>query len=757
MDVIGAEVPGKHLATEVGDPNRLLVEYSTEILIPVPGPYLIATLRRDFLKAILMLNDFLIFVDDTLRFFKTGENLSLEYRQMIITPRTGDPSDYSRVVAEAAKDQLFKKRLERSPKQTPKTVLQSRLAAPNDVFRELYDAGVLRATEKVLSPELVKVQKFDDKLKLVLEPLLVNRKPNVPDDITESVKEIAAQAFVDAETAHPALMRREFQDLAPETRKLAEQWMVAYHVSKSPQVAKPFHVDLVDVLGFNLNFFVREWAFSRHERMTIEFGEPKLIGPVGAEPVPPQGFYEREDYTASQRELVIGSRTRQRATSVEAQSFGATALRKSLEKVYYSGAGALDQLTSQASNSLLREERRNAVITLIREVSDERETTTLTTTSAATSSTITRRAVGVDDKRAATHHRMKVSVPVQVEVSMHDVGLTWAPRVFNPFFNLRQAIWNAYEQAYVDHQARYYVPEPTRPPLVFDQFIASTSILMEGEETAVENFTITLQPSDRELRPDLDNATVTWNQDESFWNDDPDHFVARLENLAFSGNRITGRVRLETDDGGADFQGSALIEVPVLRYSQETVNALAQYELDLRDYEMRREALNAQARQYATIKQREFIESHAANDDIQKTVFDALIRSICTTFMLPHQSYYKEIIALTIDWTNAKMEFETADLATLAFPDYPPDHFTNSLAVRFFLPIIKTAEDNLFDALMACGSFQVRQSVENARNRIDNERTRLENDGPDLLDEFSTEMIIGEHIEAVLSDYDMAK
>jgi hypothetical protein len=471
MPVIEAEVPVKHLATEVADPNRLLVEYSTEILIPVPGPYLIATLRRDFLKAILMLNDFLIFVDDTVRFLKTGNTLSLLYQQTTITPRTGDPSDYSRVVAAAANDVLLKKRLDTRPKRTPKFVLQSRLAAPNDVFRELYDVGVLRATENVLSPELVKVQGFDNKLKIALKPLLVNRQSNVPDDIPEPVQEITAQAFVDAETAHPALMRKEFRNLAPDALKLVQQWMVAYHVSKTPQVAKPFHVDLVGVLGFSPNIFVREWAFSRRERMTIEFGKPKLIGPVGAEPVPPQGFYEREDYTASQRELVIGSRTRQRSTSVEAQSFGAAAVRKSLEKVYYSGAGALDQLTSQASNSLLREERRNAVITLIREVSDERETTTITATSAATSSTTTRRAVGVDDKRAATHHRMKVAVPVLVEVAMHDVGLTWAPRVFNPFFNLRQAIWDAYEQAYVGHLARYYVP-----PSPHDRRLFSTSL-----------------------------------------------------------------------------------------------------------------------------------------------------------------------------------------------------------------------------------------------------------------------------------------
>lgn len=45
-------------------------------------------------------------------------------------------------------------------------------------------------------------------------------------------------------------------------------------------------------------------------------------------------------------------------------SLGTHALRQRLDSVYYSGTGTLNQLTNQASNSLLTEERRSVVMQL---------------------------------------------------------------------------------------------------------------------------------------------------------------------------------------------------------------------------------------------------------------------------------------------------------------------------------------------------------------------------------------------------------
>jgi hypothetical protein len=363
----------------------------------------------------------------------------------------------------------------------------------------------------------------------------------------------------------------------------------------------------------------------------------------------------------------------------------------------------------------------------------------------------------VDNKRSSTHHRFKVVVPVKNTVSLYGVGLTWCPRIFNPFMDLRQAARDAYDTAYREYLQQYYVPEPVRPHIVWERYTVTKDVTMEGEESVSQNFDIVLSSVDRETKPDLNNASVVWNQDEDWLNDDPDTWAIWLSSLIFSGHTITGKVNAETTDGGADFQGYARITIPILRYSQETVNNFAQYESDLTDYSLKLQALEAASKQYARIKQREFIERHQSQDAITKILIEELVRRICYNIPVKNHSYYKEIISRCIDWTRAKIEFESRDIGSLLYPDFPPDHFMNSPAVRYFLPVIRTAEDILFDVLKEIGSFFTKQSVENARNRINAMRDNLNRNGPSQLDEYESSLTIGEHIEGVMSNHDLAE
>ena len=92
----------------------------------------------------------------------------------------------------------------------------------------------------------------------------------------------------------------------------------------------------------------------------------------------------------------------------------------------------------------------------------------------------------------------------------------------------------------------------------------------------------------------------------------------------------------------------------------------------------------------------------------------------------------------------------------LDFPDFAADHFVNSLGVRLFLPINRGAESTLFDTLTTCGTFQIQQSVANALDQVNVIRDHLPQDGPDQIDQFSTEMVIGDHIEGVMSARELA-
>lgn len=770
MPIIQANVPQAHLATGMGNPNELLVEYSTDLLLPVAGPYLLTQLRRDFVRALMLLNDFLAFVEDARTYLASGAEIALPPKAAnLVYPTTRNASTYGREITPVAQaaltGDLYRPGLAGKMGARSKDAgipiresLLARLAAPNLVFREMLEAGLLQRTPRLLAPGLAKAPTFSARAVLVLQALLRPRQQHVPPAVAATMRALATQAIDTAALKHSGYLRLDFEALPRQTWNLLVQWMVAYHLSIARAVPAPFAVDLSPTLGFGPSMFVQEWALNRRERLRLAFGTPDLRGPLAAEPVAPRGTFRREDYSATQNELTLLTAESRRSGTTEALSLSAGNLRRELDSVYYSGSGGLNQLTSQASNALLTEDRRQVVLTIIREVSEARENMALDITSRITSSTVTREAVGVDQKLAATHHRFRVVVPVTATVEMHDVGLTWSPRVSNPFFALRQAIHAAYETAYRSHLHQYYVPEPVSPPIVWERYVVSTDRkIKKANELVVErDFEIQLPPSDRQDYPDFGSWTVVWNQSESWDNDDPDHFSAGLKDPSFSGGTIRGTVRLETDDGGSDWQGFAHIEVPVLRYSQDTINALAQHELAMQDYNLKRQALEAQAHQFARIREREFIERHEAREPLLKLVFYELIRRICVPWLASQVSYYKEILWRCIDWKHAKIDLEPAKLDALAYPDFEADHFVNSLWVRLFLPINKGAETNFFDALTACGTFQVRASVTAALNHVDAIRTRLQQNGPDQIDQFTTEMIIGDHIEAVMSAREMA-
>jgi hypothetical protein len=630
------------------------------------------------------------------------------------------------------------------------------LASPNSIMREAFEAGLIEKSNQIFSENFSRAKNLSERTEMVLTTLLASVATDVPLEITPTTRKLVVEAINLAKAKHPSFLFQDFTQFPQGLNDHLIKWLVAHHRSKKYQVGIA-HKDLHQLLGFIPAITLREWAFKRKERLTMEFGTPDLRGPTGAEALPPQGTFKREDYRGLQEELSTMAAERREVTAREARGLAIGSIRNQLDTVYYAGPGNVNELTSQASTSLLREQSRNRILGLLREVSELRENTVISVGTDNVSTTISRKSRGVDPKLSATHHRFKVIVPIKNTVSMYDVGLTWCPRIFNPFMDLRQAVRDVYNAAFREYKQQYYVPEPVKPHIVWERYTVSKDVNMEGEEYVSEWFHIVLASVERETKPDLNGASVVWNQDEDWLNDDPDTWAIWLANLSFSGQTISGRVIAETTDGGADFQGYARITVPILRYSTETVNNLAQYEADLTDYNLKIQALEASASQYAKIKQREFIERHQRQDPITKIVFEVLVKRVCQNIPAQHLSYYKEIISRCIDWSETKIEFESRAIDSLLYPDFPPDHFMNSPAVRFFLPVIRTAEDVLFDVLAEFGSFFTRQGVENARDRIKNMRDDINNNGPTELDTFDSKLTIGEHIEGVMSNHDLVR
>jgi len=754
MAILQANVPQAHLATQMGAENRLVVEYSTDLLLPLPGPTVVSTIRRDFAQALGLLNSFMTFVENARALIEAQPAPDLTRVTTKVGPvRRVDARSSSIVPSTGGTLPLRSVQFATTPQADSAEWLLAELAPPNLVLREMLDAGLLRPSGDLFSPALANAKTFDRRCALVLNQLLAVRGHTTV-KLKPATIRVVEQARSEAAIKHPGFLRDQFAGISKRTMGLLRQWCVSFHLGKTEDVKGPLAVDLTQQFGFKPQLLAHEWALNRRERLQLALGTPQLRGPVAAEPVPPNGSVRSEHYRASQHELqLVTSESRSEATR-EALRLDGGSLRRSLDTVYYPGGDSLNNLTGSAANTLLQEERRGAVLDLIRAVSESRERATVDIATEVTSATAVREATGPDPKLAATHHRFKVIVPIKASAELYDVGLTWCPRVFNPFLGLRHAITDTYERAYRDHVRQNYVPEPVRPTLTWEEYTVekNVSIKRDDEPTVSKPFEIRLEPTDREEKPDLARAAVTWLQEDTF-GDDPDHWVASLEALQFRSGTITGKVRLHTWDEGSDFKGHAHVVVPILRYSDATVDAQAAFDAERRDMSHKAQALEAQARQYAAIKQREFIERQASTVTLSKIVFEALVRRVCPASARRHASYYGELISRCIDWGAAKLSFESERIEELPYPDFPADHFVNSPAVRAFLPVIRTAEDNFFDALAACGSFETATAVKAARDRIATQRDALIAN-PQVLDQFTTEMVIGEHIEAVMSTHD---
>jgi hypothetical protein len=771
MPILQANVPQNNLATAMGAPNRIRVEYSTDILLPVPGPSLMSVLFRHYVHALMDLNEVLILTDDARQFMIGGGRFDFRVEDpATVIPRPRKQAREGASLILAAREAIarfnkntFIKTVEHIARRDThiarRDSLLARLAAPNPVLRELFDANLLQRTPTLFAQPFAQAATFDQRVEVIVETLLARHANRRPPAVIEAMRQLTTEAILIASRRYAVFRLGEFGQLPAAVRDALALWLATNHLQKADPLASAFQADLNPLLGFTPILPAREWALSRRERMDLVFGVPDLRGPLATDAVPPQGHVQREEFTSSTTELARLTGSLSTATTEEALTISSGTLRRALDTVYYSGAGDVNQLTGQGANALLTEQRRGVVLSLIRQFSESRQESEVVVSSRMSSSTTVVRAPGVDPRLAATHHRFKVVVPVDATVDMYDVGLTWSPRISNPFFELRKAIREAYRDARDSHRLQFYVAEPLTPQITYETYYVSETIYMnnDGDSDVSETVTLYVSETDRNDHPDFVNAIAEFSQDRGTWRNDSDEWTVSFEILSYSGGVIRAKVGVEVEDD--NWQGYVTITIPVLRYDDGTVNRLAQYRVQMRDYELQRDALEAQAAQYAAIKQREFIERHERLTVLNRIVFDSLMKRVCLPLFATSVSYYKEIIARCIDWTRVKIELEPGRMGDLAFPGYPADHFVNSRGVRFFLPVIRTAENTFFDTLTACGTFQVRASVENARNAINAARQRIQAapNQVERLDQFATEMVLGEHIEAVMSNHDHAR
>jgi hypothetical protein len=517
----------------------------------------------------------------------------------------------------------------------------------------------------------------------------------------------------------------------------------------------------------------REWAFNRTERLNMKVGTPTLRGPFHADAVSPNSelTISESSLTEIVRFTETGSAS-DRSRSSENVTFSASTFRESLSNLSEDG---INDETAFSQNSTLfdtlRERRREAIERTLVEISSSNQqrsgSASRTVTSAARSYT-TR---GKDPRFATTELAFEVVAPVAAEVLLEQVGIVWCPRMNSPFMYLHALIVRHEHEAEVEYLEQNSELDPVRPVEVFEQSSFTHEVGITGDTTFEAKpflFIVPAALTDWEL----DRAATTvafrngtntdynWNEQ---WNwDDLENWNAWILSIRLSGRIVDGVAVLETTDPEWLNKGFLTFKIVMRRLTAESRAALENYERDKQEAAAQRRAVAVRARQYARLRRDELIEQYEDAIVLQEEAFSGLAAEVFQGSAREHVSYYRGILHSCVEWSNASMQLEPGKVNTLPFPHLAPSHFMNAVGVRFTLPVLRAAEDAFFDALEEGAGSYHRDAADGVRKAVSDYRDVVEllkRDDPKglILDSYSSQFVLGRHLEAVLSEHPFAE
>ncbi len=517
----------------------------------------------------------------------------------------------------------------------------------------------------------------------------------------------------------------------------------------------------------------REWAFKRSERLNLKVGTPTLRGPFRAEAVSPNSELNISEASLSEtvRFTETGTGRSQSRTS-ESSNFSASTFRQSLSTLSEEGINNEGAFSSNSTLfDTLRERRREAIERTLVQVSSSNEQRSGSQERTVTSLSRSYTTRGKDASFATTELSFQVAAPVEAEVLLESVGLVWCPRMDSPFIYLHQLIVNYERQAEFEYLEQNISLDPVRPVEVYEQSTFTHEMAIKGDTGyQAKEYSFTIPAG--QIGWDLDRTATDvyfrngtagdYNWDERLNWDDLENWHAWLLSVSVQGGQVMGVAVLETTDPEWLNKGFLTFKIVMRRLTEETRVALDNYDREKQEAAAQRRAVIVRARQYARLRRDELIEQYESNTALREEAFSRLTQQVFQGSAPEHASYYREILHSCIEWGEAKMRFEPGALTSLPFPHLPPSHFMNAVGVRFTLPVLASAEESFFDALeTGAGSYHrdaakaVRQTVDNYRTEV--ERLKREDPGGLVLDRYSSQLVLGSHLEAVLSHHPFAE
>ncbi|MBL8324041.1 MAG: hypothetical protein JNJ89_03685 [Rubrivivax sp.] len=641
------------------------------------------------------------------------------------------------------------------------------LAQPNAVIEDLLAAGALAAS----GPWLGKTLGLTNDVPSAVADILTERGTVPParrDAIGPLVQQALAQLLQALGPQGNAFLQRLLQ---PQAKALRDR-LFGYVIGRVDRLGgidpglTPLPDDTV-IVGS------REWAFRRTERLSVAVGTPTLRGPFAAEAVAPASELVQSE--SSLQEVVSfreqGSAT-SRSTRSEAASFTSSTFRQALAHMAEEGInseGAFSQQTTLFDT--LRERRREAIDRTLTQVSRSNEQRSGSVSRSVTSQARSYTTRGKDVVHATTEVSFQVAAPVEVEVRLEDVGLVWCPRLPSPFIALHRLVTEHEREARTDYLRQNQVTDPVRPPGDFEGATFKKEVSVRGNtRTQVVSFDIEIPAQYRDWDFDAAACTVDfrngtsadYNWDEQWNLDDLENWHVFFRSIQRGAFNVTGSVVFETTDPELLNRGFIVITVAMERLTEAARAAIANYEAERQEAAAQRQAVEVRANQYARLRRDELIEQYEGSIELQEEAFSVLTRTVFTGGGAAHVSYWREILRSCIDWSSAGMRFEPADMRAMAYTHLPPSHFMNAQGIRFILPVHRSAEGAFFDALQGGAGTYFQQAATKVREFVGGYREIVEEAKRDepaklVLDAYSSELVLGRHLEAVLSEHPFAE
>lgn len=636
------------------------------------------------------------------------------------------------------------------------------LSQVNAIVPEMIDSNLINTGGNLLTEDLRNGQNHFDKIAGILADKF--------DVDNERLKKAAS--LIDQAIAYLEALGLENNDFikryrsSPTIRKKVQKFIIG-----KIDLVKPIdnrRIPLPDESNITQS---REWAFQRGEKLELFIKKPVLKGPFSAEAVSPNSEL---NITESQFENRFERSDTAQSTAInrsdEQSVFISDRFKQELSNMTESGM--MDETSFSNESTLLetlRERRRETINRTLANISSENEnqlTQGFVSGRNSSRSYLTR---GKDREFATTELSFQVVTPVDVKVSLESVNLVWAPHIPSPFIGLHRIIRRHRRLAERDYITQNYVIDPVRPIIEYEQQIIEKELGIRGKhryQTGSFSFPLdsTFQTGGWELdlpasKVDYRNGTgddYNWNE---AWNwDDLENWDTYFQSLALEGNRITGVAVLETTDPEFFNRGFFTFRFVMSRMTEASKAALRVYANDQEVAAAEKRAVESRARQYAKLKQDELIQKYTNRLNLREEAFDALINQVFQGQDPEYYSYYKEIIRTCIDWNSTGMHFEANNTVGLPYPEYSRSHFMNCIGVRFILPILPNAEQNFIDTLLENGSDYYKESVETVQKLTNDYRELLKGfreNSPEklILDSYSKEVVIGRHLEAIISNH----